>query len=123
MKSPETDKFCPWQINKMWDNSPIMATKIASKPQPFTSLKEICSAHSQLKQRRYQRGMVPSLLEDVSQFVQRGQITGIYLAQESDRLYVQAMLDYWTNILYRAEWPEPEATLAPFQPTSYPLAV
>ena len=98
-----------------------MATITANNKKPYTSLKELCVTHSQLKQRRYQLGLMPHLLADASHFVERGRLTGAILADQDDRWYAQAMLDYWTNILYRADWPEPEATLAPFRPTSFAL--
>ncbi|MEM7113329.1 MAG: hypothetical protein AAF614_12915 [Chloroflexota bacterium] len=98
-----------------------MATPTANIPQPFTSLKELCTTHSQLKQRRYQLGIMPHLLTDASKFVERGRVTGALLADDEQRWYVQSMLDYWSNVLYRADWPEPEATLAPFKPTSLAL--
>ena len=100
-----------------------METQGKEKPiRPFASLKEVCKAHSRLKQRRYQNGVGSRFLRDVERFVQRGCLTGTILHDEGDRWYVQSMLDYWANVLYTANWPEPEATLAQWQPRALQLA-
>jgi hypothetical protein len=85
------------------------------KVTPYASLKALRDAHSRLRKRRYERGMTTRLLRDIDKFVQRGRLTGMILAADDDRSYAQAVLDYWTNVLYRAHWPEPEATLETYQ--------
>lgn len=82
---------------------------------PFASFKALRDAHSRLRKRRYERGMTPRLLRDIDKFVQRGRLTGVLLAGEEERRYAQTVLDYWTNVLYRAQQPEPEATLVTYQ--------
>lgn len=82
---------------------------------PFASLKALRDAHSRLRKRRYERGMTTRLLRDIDKFVQRGRLTGVMLAEDDERTYAQMVLDYWTNVLYRAHWPEPDATLETYQ--------
>lgn len=60
------------------------------------------------------------LMERISDFIHRGQATGVLLDHEEDRLAVQSLLDYWAAILYRAGAPAPDATLEEFDPTLAP---
>lgn len=99
------------------------AQKKQSKLKPFVSMKALCRAHSSLKKRRYQHGVEPHLLRDVDLFVRSGRLTGTILNDEADRWYAQSILDYWANVLYGANWPEPNVTLAPFRTPSLQLAL
>lgn len=90
---------------------------------PFKSLRALCLAHSRLKRRRYESGLTTRLLRDIVRFVERGALTGLILERDDDRWYAQSLLDYWANVLYRAHWPEPDATLASFQPQLIPVGV
>ena len=93
----------------------VRKEKEMEQVKPFASLKALRDAHSHLRKRRYERGMTTRLLRDIDKFVQRGRLTGMVLAEDEDRTYAQTVLDYWTNVLYRAQWPEPDATLVTYQ--------
>ena len=43
------------------------------------------------------------LLKQISEFVARGAATGALIDDEANRRATQSMLDYWANVLYRAD--------------------
>ena len=60
------------------------------------------------------------LLKQISEFVARGAATGALIDDEVNRRATQSMLDYWANVLYRADCECPEPSLAEFDVTLAP---
>jgi energy-coupling factor transporter ATP-binding protein EcfA2 len=86
----------------------------------FASLAALKAAHAELLQRRRTDGETPVLLDAIAAFAQRGQATGALLDDDDERGAAQSMLNYWSNIAYRAGREPPDATLAEFDPLLAP---
>src|SRR5262245_19962551 len=89
---------------------------------PFPEISALRAAHSALLKRHHEAegGPTESALTDIARFLERGRATGALLDAEKDRWDAQGMLNYWTTVLYRAERPAPDATLAEYDPALAP---
>ncbi len=87
---------------------------IAHDAAPFPSLAALRATHSELLKRERESSGVPIFLDEVAEFIRRGQATGALLDADADRWAVQSLLDYWTTVLYRAGREPPDAALAEF---------
>ncbi|MCA9978748.1 MAG: hypothetical protein KC413_23475, partial [Anaerolineales bacterium] len=70
---------------------------------------------------RAENGDTTEYLVEISNFIQRGTLTGALLDARSDRWQAQNLLDYWANELYQARHDAPATTLAEFNPASAPI--
>ncbi|MBP5975383.1 hypothetical protein HW132_22270 [Brasilonema sp. CT11] len=86
----------------------------------FPSLASLRVVHSELLKHHREIGNTPELLSEVEEFICRGRETGALLDTDEDRWASQSLLDYWTAILYRADWEPPDATLVEFDPALAP---
>lgn len=86
----------------------------------FTSLAALRTAHSSLLRRHREASLDAALLDDIAEFVRRGQATGAILDAEADRAAAQSVLDYWDTTLYRAGRESVDPTLAAFDETYAP---
>lgn len=100
-----------YHANRCFDT---LAT-IEPEKRPFASLQQFKEAQAALHHRYHQHGAQADILADIATFIERVRATGRQLAAASDRFYAQTILDYWANKLYRADWPEPDATLADYR--------
>ena len=82
----------------------------------FPNLSELREAHLQLLAQRRDPGSTPTeaFLQAVTDFVCQGQATGVLLDADEERDEAQSLLDFWSNELYHAHRPAPEATLADY---------
>ena len=87
---------------------------VVSDAAPFPSLAALRTTHSELLKRERESGDAPTFLDEVAEFVRRGQATGALLDADTDRWAVQSLLDYWTTVLYRAGREPPDEALAEF---------
>lgn len=78
------------------------------------------AAQVKLSELRQREGDTPAVLDYIEQFIQRGSATGVLLDDEDERWSAQSVLDYWANLVARADRPRPEATLAEFDPAQAP---
>ena len=78
------------------------------------------AAHGDLLQRRRSDGTTPGLLREVDVFIRRAQATGAWMDADEDRWTCQSLLDYWSNILFRAGHAPLDASLAEFDPDLAP---
>ncbi|MCB8984024.1 MAG: hypothetical protein H6659_09375 [Ardenticatenaceae bacterium] len=88
----------------------------------FPNLSELREAHLQLLAQRRDPGSTPTeaFLQAVTDFVCQGQATGVLLDADEERDEAQSLLDFWSNELYHAHRPAPEATLADYDPEQAP---
>jgi tetratricopeptide (TPR) repeat protein/energy-coupling factor transporter ATP-binding protein EcfA2 len=86
----------------------------------FSSLGALRTAHNDLLGRRDNGQPSGEFLADVATFIDRAQPTGALLDDDDERWASQSILDYWTNLLYRAGGRPPEGTLADFDPAVAP---
>lgn len=84
------------------------------------SLAALQALHKEFLQVRRQDGDSSALWERVADLIRRGQLTGALLDTEEDRSTAQAILDYWSAILFKADYAAPDATLAEFDPDLAP---
>ena len=90
---------------------------------PYPTLLELRAEHARLladRPRQSDESNAPEFLRQVVEFIRRGAATGAYIDDEEDRRGVQSLLDFWANILYRANSQQgiqvetPDPTLADF---------
>ena len=88
----------------------------------FSGLIELRERHLQLlaQRRDLDTAQSASFWEAVSQFVSQGQASGVHIDLDDERNDAQTLLDYWSNELYRADYPALEATLAEYDPEQAP---
>jgi Novel STAND NTPase 1 len=98
------------------DSDMIIADSVGSYP----SLVALRDAHGALLDQRRAGGDSAALLMAAEAFVQRGMLTGALLDGNEDRRAAQSLLNYWANILYRADRGPLDATLAEFDPLLAP---
>ncbi|BCX05899.1 MAG: hypothetical protein KatS3mg053_3837 [Candidatus Roseilinea sp.] len=100
----------------MTSQSPLGAT-------PYATLPELRAEHARLLAERPRPGEesdASEFLQQVAEFIRRGAATGAYIDDEEDRRGVQSLLDFWANVLYRANGQKgvqietPDPTLADF---------
>lgn len=84
------------------------------------SLAALQLLHKDLLQTRRQDGESDAVLGRVADLIRRGRAVGTLLDAEEDRSTAQAILDYWSAILFKANRPAPDATLADFDPDLAP---
>jgi len=91
-------------------------------PIQFANLTELREAHLRLLAQRREPGSSPNdaFLQAVTDFIYRGQATGVLLDVDEERDEAQSLLDFWSNQLYQARRTTPEATLAEYDPTQAP---
>jgi WD40 repeat protein len=90
----------------------------------FPSLRALQDAHRVLLRRYRETGITPELQAEIDRFLRSGTETGRILGAVSDQAAAQALLDYWSTILYRESKDTPESLLAEFDPNAGPqLAV
>src|SRR5262245_59874866 len=87
---------------------------IAHDAARFPSLTSLRARHNELLKRERESSDAPSFLDEIAEFIRRGQATGALLDADADRWAVQSLLDYWTTVLYRAGREPPDAALAEF---------
>src|SRR5262245_21108088 len=80
----------------------------------FATLDELRDAHAELLQRRERQAADTAFLDAVAKFIERAGRTGALLYDTADRHTAQSLLNYWSNILYRADREPPTALLALF---------
>ena len=85
----------------------------ASLATPFPSLAAMREAHRVLVQRA-QQGVSEGFLDELEEFLQRGQATGVILDHSKDQVAAQTMLDYWAATLMREGREAPETILAEY---------
>src|SRR6185503_6471448 len=86
----------------------------------YPSLAALRDVHGALLQQRRVHGDGADLLASAEQFIRRGVATGRLLDASEDRRAAQSLLNYWANLLYRADRAPLEATLAEFDPLLAP---
>jgi WD40 repeat protein/energy-coupling factor transporter ATP-binding protein EcfA2 len=89
---------------------------ILAEAERFPSMVALRAAHNALIERRRSEADSPALLDAVAAFIRVGSASGALLDADDDRRASQSLLDFWDNILYRAEYDAPDATLAEFDP-------
>ena len=72
-------------------------------------------------QQREQHDLTAAILDAATAFVERGVRSGALLYDTSDRRAAQSLLNYWSNILYRAGREPPDALLTLFDQSQAPL--
>lgn len=93
---------------------------VTSQP-PFTSLDALREAHTALlERRRVEDPPSAAFLDAARAFVLRGAASGALLDDDGDRRVAQSLLDFWANLLYRADRTELDATLVEFDPALAP---
>jgi ABC-type taurine transport system ATPase subunit len=86
---------------------------------PFSSLKELREAHSELL-KRLRDNDLSTFLDEVETFIRQGCRIGEALYDYQDRSESQRLLDYWSTMMYGAGQEPPDATLAEFVPARAP---
>lgn len=88
----------------------------------FPSLRALQEAHRALLQRLRESGntLTPELLQKIEQFLRDGKETGRILHATSDQTAAQALLDYWSTVLFRENKDTPDAVLDDFDPSAEP---
>ncbi len=86
----------------------------------FPSPATLHAAHAGLLQRRRRGGDSATFLDAVAAFIHSARATGALLDADDDRRAGQSLLDYWSNILYRAGREPPDDILAEFDPALAP---
>ncbi len=88
----------------------------------FSGLIELRETHLQLlaQRRDLDTAQSANFWEAVSRFVSQGQASGVHIDLDDERNDAQTLLDYWSNELYRADYPASEATLAEYDPEQAP---
>ncbi len=86
----------------------------------FPSIASLRAAHNQLLSSRSNANDSPEFLAEVQAFITRAQVTGVLIDSDDDRWAVQSLLDYWSNLLYRASYSVEDVTLAEFDPKQAP---
>lgn len=87
---------------------------------PYPTLPALREAHTRLLEARRENEDAPQFLQHVVEFIARGAATGAYIDDEEERRGVQSLLDFWANVLYRANGLKgmqidvPDPTLAEF---------
>jgi hypothetical protein len=84
------------------------------------SLAGLQALHKDLLQARRQDGDNDELFDHIEDLIRRGQPIGALLDSDEDRGTAQAILDYWSTILFKADRQPPDATLAEFDPALAP---
>lgn len=87
----------------------------------FPSLAAMRAAHRDLLQSRRDDGTNPAFLAEVQTFLKRGQATGALLEANDERESGQSLLNFWSNVLYRANGELVDATLSEFDSRLAPL--
>ncbi|MFO7678863.1 MAG: SUMF1/EgtB/PvdO family nonheme iron enzyme [Chloroflexota bacterium] len=99
-------------------NTPLPETPAV---EPFLSLTSIRDTHRDLLQSRRRDEDPAEFYAGVALFMQRAQLSGMYLDSDNDRWAVQNLLDYWDNQLFHAGLEPPgDPLLAEFQPDKQP---
>jgi WD40 repeat protein len=93
---------------------------IASGVEGYPSLAALRDAHGALLEQRRAHGDTPDLFSAAERFIQRGVATGALLDGSEDQRAAQSLLNYWANMLYRADRGPLDATLAEFDPLLAP---
>ena len=83
-------------------------------------MQRLQALHKDLLQARRQDGDTDDVFDRAEALIRRGQVTGALLDSEEDRGTAQAILDYWSAILFKAGRQPPDATLAEFDPDLAP---
>ena len=86
----------------------------------FPSVSALRIAHRDLLKRYRQHENKVELTAAITDFILKGKATGVLLDNDADRWSCQSLLDYWTSILYRADYEPPDATLEEFDPILAP---
>src|SRR5689334_17603002 len=95
-------------------------TIVVDSAEGYPSLTALRDAHAALLERRRARGEGEELLATAEQFIRRGVATGSLLDGSEERRAAQSLLNYWANMLYRADRGALDATLAEFDPLLAP---
>ncbi len=93
---------------------------LSSGAERLPSVAALQALHKDLLHVRRQDGDSDALYDRIAALIHRGQLTGALLDAEGDRSTAQAILDYWSAILFKAGRPAPDATLAEFNPSLAP---
>jgi WD40 repeat protein len=96
------------------------ATITDNRIEGYPTLAALREAHGALLKQRRAAGETPELLARGEHFVQRGVATGALLDTSEDRRTAQSLLNYWANLLYRADRAPLDATLVEFDPLLAP---
>src|SRR5262249_54147968 len=86
----------------------------------YSSLAALREVHGALLDQRRMCGDSTDLLTAAEAFIQHGVVTGAVLDGNEDRRAAQSLLNYWANMLYRADRGPLDATLAEFDPLLAP---
>ena len=86
----------------------------------FEPMAALRAAQVKLSALRQSEGDTPSVLDQIERFIHSGCAIGVLIDNEDDRWSAQSVLDYWANLLLRAQRQRPEATLAEFDPEQAP---
>jgi WD40 repeat protein len=86
----------------------------------YPSLAALRLGHRKLLDRFERNNPSPEVVGEVKRFLADGCETGTLLRQEEHRNAAQAILDYWTTVLYRIHEQPPEAQLLPYKPAARP---
>lgn len=93
---------------------------LSENTERLPSLAALQTLHKNLLQARRQDGDSDDVFDRAETLIYCGQLTGALLDSDDDRGTAQAILDYWSAILFKAGRAAPDATLAEFDPDLAP---
>lgn len=101
-------------------NSLVTDLRSGDCPDCFLSFSALQTAYTELLKRHREDEGNLELLSEISDFIVRGQKTGIFIDNDNDRLTAQSFLNYWVSVLLREKYPVPAFDLAEFDITLAP---